>query len=171
MPICFLTGSGGLPGGCHLPNLGIPKLIYTLIKPAIQKLIWNAKKPFYETIITVANQLGANVELNDLKTLLTYVVPEIASYLPNRDKNVKVNYIGPIFWNHFDDYQPDWLKNMKPDGKTVYVTFGGTGYDGEKLISLANSLVDLGYRVIVSTSTIADKNNFQKETVSMLQTI
>lgn len=160
LPIFFITGSGGLPGGCHLPTIGIPKFIHKLIEPTMQKLIWNAKKPFYETIVSVANQLGAKVELNDLKTSLQYIVPEISTYLPNQDKNLTINYVGPIFWNHFNTYKPDWLKNMKPDRKTVYITFGGTGYDGSKLISLAENLVDAGFRVIVSSSTIADPKQF-----------
>lgn len=54
------------------------------------------------------------------------------------------------------------IKSLKPDGKTVYLTFGGTGFDGEKLISLSNAIVKKGYRVLVSSSIIAEIENFPK---------
>jgi hypothetical protein len=70
--------------------------------------------------------------------------------------------VEPLFWKGFEGNMPDWLHTIKPNGRTIYLTFGGTGYDSEKLIKLSTSLVNLGFRVLVSASHIASVTSFPK---------
>lgn len=159
-PFIFVTNSDGLPVKSHLPNLGRPKFFYKLISPILQNIVANFKEQYFEVLVQVLNSKGIKMTLDEALDM-TYFVPEIKGYLPLINKKIKVHYVGPIFWNGFEQASsPSWLKTIKPDGKTIYLTFGGTGYDADKLILLSSLLVKSGYRVIVSSSNIAEKEAF-----------
>ena len=106
--------------------------------------------------------LGASGSLRDHFLGLRYIVPEYKGYLPANDSSFRIDYVGPIFWSKFEERSPEWLKTVKPDGRTIYLSFGGTGYDGKKLIALSLLLVKSGYRVVVSAANIAPVHDFPK---------
>lgn len=162
VPTVFITGSGGLPYGCYLPNPGYPMLLHKLTVKVIQKIIWLAKKPYLEALYKCYVTLGGKLNTTELFTRMIYIVPEFSGYLPPVDDSLKINYVGPIFWPGFDQYKPKWLDKISPDGKTVYLSFGGTGYDAGKLVDLSQIFTDSGYRVIISASIIADVTAFPK---------
>lgn len=163
LPMFMITGSGGLPYGCYIPNPGFPDPIYKLVSPLIQKMIWNAKKKFLDSLSTTAFSIGSPFEYAKLFQKITYIVPEVAGYLPPVNTSLAINYVGPILWSGFEQKSPSWLNGIRPNGKTIYVSFGGTGYDGRKLIDLSSALVNKGYRVLVSSSNIADVGNFSQK--------
>lgn len=160
IPSVFITNSDGLFFNFYLPNLGMPKLIQYLLNPIFQFLIANFKTQYLNSLIKVANMMGYKFNLEDLFNMTT-IIPEPKEYLPIKGHKANIHYVGPIWWDGFETYKPTWLKNIKPDGKTIYLTFGGTGYDPKKLINLSELLVDSGYRVIVSSSNIARSNEFK----------
>lgn len=162
IPTVFLTGSGGLPYGCWIPAFGLPAALHRAITPVLQRYIWLKKRPFYDAMIAAARKLGARITIEQAVGTIRFIVPEVSSYLPSPEKTLDVSYVGPIFWNRFARYRPSWLGAVHPDGRTVYLSFGGTGYDAAKLISLALSLVNGGYRVLVSASTITRVDAFPK---------
>ncbi len=92
-------------------------------------------------------------------------MPEIPEYLPPVNKSLNINYLGPILWNGFEQKSPQWLKDIKPDGKTIYISFGGTGYDSRKLVDLSIVLIEKGYRVVVSASNIVDISAFPQKKI------
>lgn len=159
----FITGSGGLPYGCYLPNPGFPEVLHSITSPFIQKIVWSAKMKYLTLLAKLAQFLGSKDTEDTLFRKMVYIVPEAKSYLPPLDKRTAIHHVGPIFWEGFDHYKPSWLDEIKPDGKTIYLTFGGTGFDGDKLIDLSKALIEKGYRVVVSSSTIAKINNFPKD--------
>ncbi|HLD24663.1 hypothetical protein A2973_05120 [Candidatus Gottesmanbacteria bacterium RIFCSPLOWO2_01_FULL_49_10] len=163
IPAVFLTGSGGLPHGCVLPNPGYPSFLFQLLEPVLQRAIWKAKAPFYRAMYNAAISLGYNGSLEDMFYQMSYIVPELKNYLAARDKVLNVRYVGLISWDGFEKNAPPWLLDIHPDGKTLYLSFGGTGYDAKKLVALATSLVDQGYRVLVSASTIAPVSAFPRQ--------
>lgn len=162
VPAVFVTHSGGLPTGCHIPNLGYPRFLHRFLLPFVQQTVRYAKAPFVNALVQAAWELGYTLTAEDILKYPTYLIPEAANYLPANQDTISRSYVGPIFWNGFTKYRPAWLKNIKPDGKTVYVTFGGTGYDSQKLIDLCRTLVMQGFRVIVSCSTIAEITAFPR---------
>jgi len=163
VPFAFLTGSGGLPYGCLYPNPGLPSTLYKyIISPALEKLIWFAIRPYYQAMYQAARQLGYRDSLDTLICSICYIVPEQLGYLTALNKRLNLHCVGHIFWHKFEKIMPAWLDTIKPDGKTVYLSFGGTGYDGRKLIDLSSSLIDCGYRVIVSCSNIAAVADFPR---------
>ena len=162
LPTFFITGSGGLPSGCYLPNPGLPAPLHTLITPMLRWQVWRVKEPFFRAMHAASISLGASGSLRDHFQGLRYIVPEYKGYLPAKDSSLRIDYVGPIFWSGFEEKSPDWLKTVKPDGRTIYLSFGGTGYDSKKLVSLSVDLVHKGYRVIVSASHIAPLHAFPK---------
>lgn len=161
IPAVFITNSDGLFFNFHLPSLGLSKLLQFLLNPVLQSLIANFKIQHLNPLVKVADRMGYKFTLDDLFNMTT-IIPEPVDYLPVKGHKTNIHYVGPIWWDGFGEYMPSWLKDIKPDGKTIYLTFGGTGYDSKKLISLSELLVSKGYRVIVSSSNIAKPDQFKK---------
>lgn len=160
LPAFFLTGSGGLPSGCYLPNPKVPEYLFELISPLIQKIISRMRSSFIHSIHEAARSLGYSQDIDAMLHAINYLVPEAKSYLPPVKSQMKISYVGPIFWDGFEKLSPPWLSHIHPDGKSVYVTFGGTGFDRQKMIQLTKLLLQKGFRVIVSTSSIAAVSDF-----------
>lgn len=160
VPTVFITGSGGLPYGCYIPNPGYPRFLHYLLQPLFQKASGRAKQPYIDGLLTAGTMLGHTYTTNDLFDQMVYLIPEVNGYLPAADNTLKRHYVGPIFWEGFAHYTPPWLEKISPDGHTVYVSFGGTGLDGQKLVDLSALLVERGYRVVVSSSNIVDIKAF-----------
>lgn len=156
----FLVNSDGLPCNTYLPDLKLPKLFHYLIKPLSQMLIFNFKEQYFNPLTKVAKLISKNFTRDDLLDM-SYLVPEPRGYLPEQEIKYDVYYTGPIWWKGFDVAKPGWLDEIKPDGRTIYLTFGGTGYDPKKLLSLSELLIKKGYRVIVSASNIVDPKQFK----------
>lgn len=162
IPTFFVTNTNGLPQKFHLPNPGLPNFIYKLMLPLIRSSIEGFKHQYLKSLTKVAKTFGSEINIQDLLDM-RYIVPEIEEYLPLKNHYQNVNYVGPINWKGFEQVSaPSWLEKINPDGKTVYLTFGGTGYDGLKLVFLSELLVKKGYRVIVSSSNIIDEKAFPK---------
>lgn len=157
----YLTGSGGLPS-CYIPSLGYPQIFHNFIQLGLQQLVQFAKKPYFDGLEKTAQKLTITNNPPDIFSKLEYLVPEYFGYLPNFDKRLKIHYVGPIFWPEFEKEVPQWLKTIKPDGKTVYLTFGGTGFDGKKLVSIATTLINQGWKVVVSSSSVAKPEDFPR---------
>lgn len=162
VPIVFLSSSGGLPYGSYIPNPGIPSVLHQLTLPLIQHMVWNMKKRFLTVLTDIAAEIGSPLSVSSMFDQMTYIVPEPVDYLSPVKKDLAAHYVGPIFWEPFEKHAPSWLQSISRNGKTVYLTFGDTGYDAQKLIQLSRLLLQKEYRVIVSTSTIADPKDFGK---------
>lgn len=160
IPVVFIINSDGLPFDTYLPNLGIPKFLQSLINPFFHFVIANFKAQYLDALVKVGQMLKLEIKKNDLFDV-TYIIPEPRDYLPSTNNKYNINYVGPIWWDGFEGFKPDWLGSIKPDGRTIYLTFGGTGYDPKKLLSLSELLVKQGYRVIVSSSNIVDSKEFK----------
>jgi UDP:flavonoid glycosyltransferase YjiC (YdhE family) len=89
-----------------------------------------------------------------------YFVPEPSHYFPSVSKDLHLHYVGNLSWNKFDQKIPDWFHAIKPNGRTIYLSFGGTGFDTKKPIQIAKVLVDAGYRVIVTTGSLSDPADY-----------
>lgn len=118
------------------------------------------KKPFYEAMHYAAIELGFGGALDNLIEKVTYIIPEPIGFVRAYQHQYAVHYVGPLIWGGFRSFQPDWLKRIRPDGRTIYITFGGTGYDPKKLFSLSILLVSKGYRVIVISNSIVQVTDF-----------
>ncbi|MDP3948150.1 MAG: glycosyltransferase [bacterium] len=160
IPSVFLVNSDGLPYSTYLPDFKLPKVFHYLIKPLSQMIIFNFKVQYFNSLTKVAKLIGKNFTRDELLDM-TYVVPEQRGYLPEQEHKYDVYYVGPIWWEGFETVKPAWLDRIKPDGRTIYLTFGGTGYDPKKLLSLSELLIKKGYRVIVSASNIVDPEQFK----------
>jgi hypothetical protein len=75
------------------------------------------------------------------------MVPEPAKYTPSSSKRIQPYYVGPLQWHDFNQVLPPWFDSICPDGKTIYLTFGGTGLNKSLLINIAKQLVNEGFRV------------------------
>lgn len=160
IPTYFIVGSGGLPHGCHIPSLSLPKPLYTIFSKLVLWKLWSYKVEFYNAINSCVQSLGVQSSTNQLINRMKFIVPEAQGYLPaNKNSNI-IHYAGDFAWKGFDDQIPSWLDTIDPDGRTIYISFGGTGYDAEKLIHLSTAFVKRGFRVIVSASSIARVEDF-----------
>ncbi|HYD35776.1 MAG TPA: glycosyltransferase [Vitreimonas sp.] len=156
-----ITGSGGLPEGCYLPNPGLPQPLHVLTTSMLKKIIWKLKQPYLNSIQAAADELQLAVNLNELFLKVTYIIPEIPSYLPAERKDLALNYVGSLSWQGFNTPLPPELKDLRRTGQTIYISFGGTGFDPRKLILLSNTLAKKGYQVVVSSSNIAQPTDFE----------
>lgn len=161
IPVFFISNTDGLPVKFYLPNANFPKFFYKLALPLVQSSLAKFKSQYFSSLVKAASLIGFKITKDELFKM-TYIVPETEDYLPVSEKIIDINYVGPIIWKGFEQIRPPWFNFIKPDGKTIYLTFGGTGYDGAKLVSLSKILVEKGYRVIVSSSNIIDESAFPK---------
>jgi len=162
VPFMYVTGSGGLAFGSHLPNPLLPSVVYSLSKPLVRIFVNFMLGIYFSSLEDASESTGERVSLRKHFETIPHIVPEIPEYLPSLREDLQIAYVGHLRWDGFKSKKPEWLSRIHPDGKTVYLTFGGTGFDKEKLIRLANRLVDEGLRVIVSSSSIADPSEFPK---------
>lgn len=164
IPTFWISGSAALPQGCHLPNPGHPRVIHRLLTPVYQKVIKRTKLNFLKPLASAAQSLNITSTPKQLIDYPMWLIPEPKHYLPIPTSSHSVNHVGPIFWDGFEHATPKWLKDIQRNGKTIYLTFGGTGFDRHKFVALANRLLNNGYRVIVSYSSIAKKTDFPSRT-------
>ncbi len=163
IPTVWLCNSSGLPYSIELPDFNGYKYFNKPLKVLINFAINFMKRVALGKLTQLTASLGRDTTVNEIRDFLKYFLPENEHYLKVIDNNAhQLNYVGPIEWSFFDSLTPDWLRQIKPNGKTVYVTFGGTGFDKKKLIEICSLLVKSGFRVIVSCGTIADPLDFPK---------
>lgn len=137
-------------------------IIHRVITPLVQKFVWKVKSKYLNTIIKVAEEFEGRIDTRKLLKRMIYLVPETPFYLPRLDTFLNTHYVGPLFWKGFRHFSPEWLKDIKTSGKTVYLTFGGTGFDERKMISIGKLLLERDFTVVVSASHIADIKAFPK---------
>ncbi|MBI3366072.1 hypothetical protein HY041_00390 [Candidatus Roizmanbacteria bacterium] len=165
IPTFFITGSTGLPYGFCLPKfLNIPNILFKMIiAPLVNFFIGIVKYQYFLLPTYKAVKLfDSNIQLMDIIDNIHYLVVEERSYLSNESKRNNVHYIGHTLWKGFENHSPPWINKISPDGNTVYISFGGTGFDKLKLFALAIALIKKGYRTIVSCGTIAEPEEFPK---------
>jgi len=159
-PIFFLGLGEAMPYGCQIPNPGIPALLYRFFLPLFQ-LVFNRALTFYlKEIMNVVKKHNINITWNNWFKNISWILSEPSFYLSPVKKDLKVAFVGPLSWDGFQFNTPNWFHQIRPNGKTIYLTFGGTGFDKQKLIDLSLLLVNNGFRVVVSSGTIADPSDF-----------
>lgn len=159
-PVVYIINSAGLPYGCYLPNFGLPQIVYRAVVPALNKLIWKTKYLFYKTIADSAMSFDKTLNVEDMLQRVNCLVPEIPEYLPHNNAPHNIFYSGPIIWKGLEKEEPPWFQALKTDPPTVYLSFGGTGFDEPRMIAISTQLISEGFQVVVSTGTVADKSNF-----------
>lgn len=162
VPTYFITGSAGLPYDIYIPNFfRLPQAIHSALQKPLLKLIRIAReRMFIDTIVKLMFALnGVKVTAKEVTARVKFIVPEVSSYLPLVRKRNNVSHVGHLKWDGFNQMAKRSI-SFKRRAKTIYLTFGGTGFDGSKLIELAQCLVLKGFSVIVSSSTIADPRDF-----------
>jgi len=161
IPTFCLTGSLALPYTHYVPHFFNLKILNPFVYDITQLLISYAKKKYLiGTLLQIAQTLGSQMNENEFVDRITYLVPEESFYLPLAHPRENVHYIGHLLWAGFNHFKTDSLHTFFPNGKTVYVSFGGTGFNPSKLISLSSALIRKGYKVIISSSTIAKPEDF-----------
>lgn len=161
-PTAHIAHSDVLPIPTYLPTVGMPFFLKGIAITAIQTILMGMKKEYLGAVEKAYEALMGTPPSDMFHKSIHYIIPEPDFYLPAKASGYSLSYVGPLVWNGFEMDVPSWLKNIRPNGKTVYLTFGGTGFDGKKLVALAQTLLDAGYRVIVSASTIAPLDWFPK---------
>ena len=161
IPTFCVSGSSSLPFDCYLPDFFIRSPFSPLISLITRHIILKAKEKFMiGPILTLLRKLGTNMCLKELVYTIKYIVPEQPSYLSLPDTPKQVHYVGHLTWNGFNHYQKSLKNSFQNSNKTIYITFGGTGFNKTKLISITSAVIKAGYNAIVSTGTIADPLDF-----------
>lgn len=150
----------GLPYGAHLPNPGLPPWAYRLFRNVFPKLYDVASRWYLNPFIKYMRNHGVHTTFDAWMRAVTYIVPEAPFYMPPASSTLQVHHTGTLGWYTFDNPIPPWLDKMCPDGRTVYVSFGGTGFDKNKPIEICMALVKKGYRVIVTTGSISNPSDY-----------
>jgi len=162
-PTYFLSLGESLPYGSRLPNPGLPSLLYFLLQPftgiAYHFILTQYLKPIMKTVRDHHIKISWDLWFRNIYWILS----EPSFYFPPFSRKLHLNYVGPLSWKGFRNSLPKWLSSIRPDGKTIYITFGGTGFDKSKLIDLSLLFIRKGFRVIVSTGTIADPSDFPQD--------
>jgi UDP:flavonoid glycosyltransferase YjiC (YdhE family) len=150
----------GLPYGSHLPNPGLPKLLYKMFRNIFPKMYDLASRWYMKPFLKMMKRHECDISYDQWMQNVEYFVPEPSFYMPGISKQLNVHYVSPLGWHKFNIQRPTWLENIHPDGNTIYLSFGGTGFDKRKPIEISRVLLDAGYRVIVSTGNISDPENY-----------
>lgn len=110
-------------------------------------------------LVKIGYYFDKKITKRNVIKFFNYIVAHDNQFLPSIHENKNVYYVGHMRWNGFIDLPLNLVKNNK---KTVYLSFGGTGFSKERLISIASYLINKGLQVIVSTGTIANISDFPK---------
>jgi len=159
-PVFSLSLGESLPYGSRLPNPGFPQFLYRFLHPMVGPIYHAVLLNYLKPLMQIVREYGVKISFDSWFHEISWILSEPSFYFPPYNKTLPLTYVGPLSWNGFANKPPSWLSRIRPDGRTVYLTFGGTGFDRKKLISLSVLLVKNGYRVIVSSSTIADPGDF-----------
>ncbi len=159
-PMFFLGLGETMPYGCKLPNPGIPSFIHRVMSPFFRFVYYTVLTYYLREIMRLVKEYGIHISWNKWFRSIKWILSEPEFYLPVNKKNLTIAYTGPLSWNGFKNSLPDWFSKINPDGKTVYLTFGGTGFDKKKLVDLSILLVQNNFRVIVSSGSIAKVSDF-----------
>lgn len=162
-PTYFLSLGESLPYGSRLPNPGLPSFLYFLLQPFTGKTYHFILTQYLKPIMKIVRNRHVKISWDLWFRNIYWILSEPSFYFPPFSKKLLLNYVGPLSWNGFKNSLPKWLPSIKPNGKTIYITFGGTGFDKKKLIDLSLLFIRKGFRVIVSTSTIANPSDFPKD--------
>lgn len=149
-----------LPYGALLPNPGIHTALYRIIRDLIPRLYDLASRWYIRPYLHYLHTRGLSIDFDEWMHSVEYLVPEHPSYMPAASSTLKVHHIGTLGWYGFTSYLPEWFDSITPDGKTIYLSFGGTGFDKQKPVAIARALIEAGYRVVVSTGTVGDPTLF-----------
>lgn len=160
LPTYWISGSAALPQGCYIPNPGYHRLAHRLLTPIFQRIVARTKFNFLKPLCQSASQLGISTSPKQIFSFPTWIVPEPAHYLPTINSPQPTHFVGPIFWDGFECPAPRWLPQITKSKRSVYLTFGGTGFDRRKLTSLTKLLLDQNFTVVVSYSNIASASDF-----------
>lgn len=156
-----ITNGDALPHGSYLPNPGFHPILFRLGMPLIQKVFDLGTRLFLRPLLVALHERKPDITQDQWFRKVEYIVPEPKNYFAPCASDLTIHYVGPLFWNQFDSPIPSWLSNINRDGKTIYLTFGGTGFDKQKLRDLAYKLVESGYRVVVTTGSICDPKDIE----------
>jgi len=162
-PTYFLSLGESLPYGARLPNPGLSPLLYSLFQPFTGKIYHKVLTRYLKPVMDIVKKHNVHITWDSWFKKIFWILSEPSFYFPPFSKNLNLSYVGPLSWNGFQNNIPHWLSSIKPNGKTIYVTFGGTGFDKKKLIDLSILLINHSYRVIVSSGTIAYPEDFPKK--------
>lgn len=149
-----------LPYGSHLPNPGFPKPVYAVIRSLFPRVYDFVSRRYLRSLLRIMHEHGISTSFDHWVQSVEYFIPEPSHYFPAVSKDLHLHYVGNLSWNNFDQKLPDWFHTIHPDGKTIYLSFGGTGFDTKKPVQIAKALVNAGYRVIVTTGTLSDPADY-----------
>ena len=85
-----------------------------------------------------------------------FIIPEFENYNNLRKITPNFNFVGPIINQSFEGRYKQWEEKIKQrigNKKTIYLTFGGTGFAQDLFENLIKNLLKLGFFVIASTGT------------------
>ena len=158
----FISDGGWGPHDFAMPNPGLEKTIFRTFGFVIDFLFKYLKGKFIKSLFIAAKKEVLRAT-KTISLILFYTLRRNLKIIcPLKNPCRKLSMSARFFWSGFERFGDQSVNGLKPDGKTVYLTFGGTGFDGEKLISLSGAMVKRGYRVLVSSSIITDVKNFPK---------
>lgn len=155
-----ITNGDGVPHSSYLPNPGFHPWMHKLALPIVQKAFDIGSQMYLRPLLRIINEAGIKMTFDEWFRKIEQILPEPSFHLPPVDPSLTFHYVGPLQWGKFDRGLPSWFGEIEPDGKTIYLSFGGTGFDKEKLINIALALVDAQYRVVVTTGTVCEPGDF-----------
>ena len=160
--VFMFGGSDAVPGFSYFPKNILPGWLFTLLKPFIPTIIKSIQLSFLKHSFEITKDYGQPITHDEIIQKPFYIIPEIEGYLSQSKTIVKHAYVNPPSWHGFKAEEPAWLNKIHPDKNTIYLTFGGTGFDGTKLVRLSQALTNEGFRVIVSTGNLVPVSAFPK---------
>jgi len=160
IPTFAIFVGDGLPYGAKLPNPGLPVWAYTIFRHTFPKMYDIASRWYLSPFLKYMKKKSKDISFDVWMQGVKYIVPEAPFYMPAASKHIEVFHTGTLSWYAFDNPTPDWLEKIHPDGRTVYLSFGGTGFDKSKPIELSMALVRRGYRVVVTTGSISNPSDY-----------
>lgn len=160
--IFFITNSDALPNAPYFPNPGFTNVVYSNGLPVVQKIFRLGMRNYLSPLLKICEDHKRKITYEAFLGMINFLIAEPKGYWLGKNNNLKLHYVSPISWNRFENLKPEWITKIYPDGKTIYLTFGGTGFDKDKLIQLAYALHKSGFRVIVSTGEICEPSEFEK---------
>lgn len=163
IPTFAIFVGDGLPYGACLPNPGLPRWAYLLLRNTFPSVYDLASRWYLGPFIRYLRTYGFSLTFDAWMRDVIYIVPEAPFYMPPASRSLAIYHTGTLGWYAFAHPKPEWLHALKRDRRTVYVSFGGTGFDKQKPIEISTALVKQGYRVIVSTGLISDPSAYPKD--------
>jgi len=168
----YLQESKGIMGISYSNDNFLHKSVRGLIKPIFEKKFIEL---YADALNDIYHEIGVNIKFksrNELYKPMLKIIPSdhVLEPIDKEDNNIK--YVGPLFWNGFENMETDlteeYILKFKSNKNLFYITFGGSIFDKNIYSKVIKSLSSINGKFIICFGPNWESSDFPKDSDKMI---